>query len=376
MNVYPPINPALLGQAAATAREDLWIKFPVLQQWINGDKKPTVKQLADFAKEVHIPFGFFFLDQLPVKQNTIPLFRTNSRQAQFEYSYELSQTITDIQRRQDWLVDYLRSEGEAPLSFVGRFNSGSHTNIIVNDIRNTIELPVNWSRFLQDKDAALKYLIEKVEAVGIYVAVNGVLGNSNKNLDPEEFKGFVLSNKWAPYIFINGKDFPAAKIFTLMHELAHIWLGETAILDIEQLMPANTDIEKLCDSVAASLLVDAGLLMNEWNKVKLQANHLQILERYFKVSQLMIARRLMDIGAYSKTEFFAFYRQQKALWDAKENTGGGSFYANQPYRVGKKFFQWVNEATATGKLLFTDAYKLTNLYGSTFHAFKAHLEGR
>lgn len=377
MRVYPQINSALLGDAAASAGADLWIKFPQLQDWIDGAKKPTVNQLAEFSKAVHIPFGFFFLDELPQIKNSVPLFRTNSKIAYFDYSYELSETIKIIQRRQDWLVDYLLSEQYDELPFVGKYNSTHSHAEIANDIRKVLQLPVNWSQFLSDKEAALKYLIKKVEDAGIYVAINGVLGNSSKNLDPNEFKGFVLSNKLAPYIFINGKDYPAAKIFTFMHELAHIWLDRSAALDIERFQPANIETEKLCDAVAAELLVAKDVLNIELKKVEGQPNHLDSLERFFKVSKVVIARRLLDLGIYSKQQFFAFYNAYKAYWDnkkEKEEVGGGSFYNNQPYRVGIKFFETVNAATTSGKLLYTDAYKLTSLYGSTFSNFKTFLE--
>lgn len=376
MRVYPQINSNLLADAAATADEGLWLKFPNLQQWIQGEKKPTVNQLADFAKAVHIPFGFFFLDKLPERKNTVPLFRTNSKIAHFDYSYELSETINTIQKRQDWLADYLRNENYEELPFVGKFNTNHSYLPIANDIRSVLNLPANWSQFLPDKDAALKYLIKKVEDAGIYVAINGVLGNSSKNLNPEEFKGFVLSNKWAPYIFINGKDYPAAKIFTFMHEVAHIWLDKSAAFDIEKFQPANTATEKLCDAIAAELLVPETVLKAEWKKAAHRANVLDYLERFFKVSKIVIARRLLDLGIYNLQQFFGFYNAYKAFWDAKKESddGGGSFYSNQPYRVGIKFFETVNEAALSGKLLYTDAYKLTNLYGSTFTKFKSHLE--
>lgn len=376
MRVYPQINGSLLADAAALAGTELWVKFPQLQQWINGEKKPTVAQLAEFAKSVHIPFGFFFLEKLPERRNTVPLFRTNSKIAHFDYSYELSETINTIQKRQDWLVDYLRNENYEPLGFVGKYSNRHNYLTIAGDIRKTLQLPVNWSQFLADKDAALKYLIKQAEAAGIFVAVNGVLGNSSKNLNPEEFKGFVLSNKWAPYIFINGKDYPAAKIFTFMHELAHIWLDNTAAFDIERLLPANTDVEKLCDAVAAELLVANDVLAAEWKKVEKNKDQLDVLERFFKVSKIVIARRLLDLGFYTKQQFFGFYNAYKAWWSKKNESedGGGSFYANQPYRVGVRFFDTVTRAAASGKLLYTDAYKLTNLYGSTFTNFKTYLE--
>jgi Zn-dependent peptidase ImmA (M78 family) len=372
MRVYPQINQNLLNEAAKLASPPVWTKFPALQDWLNGEKKPTVNQLADFAKAVHIPFGFFFLDELPKLKNTVPLFRSGSKKPLFEYSYELSETIRTILRRQDWLVDYFNSEGKERLHFVGSASSDDSVNGIAGNIRATLELPKNWSQFLPDKNSALNYLIQKTEDAGIFVSINGVLGNSSKNLDPGEFKGFVLSDAMAPYIFINEKDFPAAKLFTLAHELAHIWLGKTAVLDINKFQPADTKDEKLCDAVAAELLVAREILVAEWEKAKNSSNHLLILERFFKVSRVVIARRLLDIGKYTKPKFFAFYNQYRDEWEAKseKRESGGSFYSNQNYRVGKAFFNTVHQAAKSGKLLYTDAYRLTELYGATFHKYQ------
>lgn len=375
MRAYPPVNRRLLSEAASYAAEEILAQFPQLQEWINGDRKPTVNQLAVFSKAVHIPFGFFFLDELPKIINTIPLFRSGSAKPRFDYSYELSETIQTIHRRQEWLVEFHRSEHHEKLPFVGSFSTKNDHLTIANDIRKVLKLDMGWSRGLQNKDAAFKYVINQAEDSGMYVAVSGVVGNSSKNLNAEEFKGFILANDWAPYIFINGKDYPGPKLFTLMHEIAHVWVDRSAAFDIERLQPANTDLEILCDAVAAELLVPQSLLTRHWNAVSKDPRHLDQLERIFKVSKVVIARRLMDLGFYSKSRFYEFYQIYKAYWESKaQSSEGGSFYANQSYRVGRKFFNTVDKATQSGKLLYTDAYQLTNLYGNTFHQFKNYLD--
>lgn len=373
MRIYPNINTNTLAEAAASAGESIWIKFPGLPQWIKGEKQPTVNQLAEFSKAVHIPFGFFFLQNLPVVPNTIPLFRSNSAKPVFEYSAELKETIGVIEARQEWLVEYLNSTGAEPLTFVGSATMKTSVKNIAEKIREQLGLQKNWAFQLADKNGALTYLIDKTEQAGIFVAINGVVGNGHRSLMPQEFKGFVLSNPYAPYIFINGKDFPAAKLFTFMHELAHIWLGKSAAFDLDKLQPANDVVEKKCDAIAAELLVAEETLKNEWGKVKHNTNHLQLLERTFKVSQIVIARRLLDLEYYTRNRFFNFYEKYKKSWDEKQdenNKSGGSFYNNQNYRVGKAFFNTVNEAAKSGKLLYTDAYKLTDLYGKTFHNYE------
>lgn len=374
MRVYPNINANLIGEAAASAGETVWAKFPNLQAWIKGEKYPTVNQLADFAKTVRLPFGYFFLNSLPKINNTLPLFRSGKSNPVFDYSADLQESIQTIERRQQWLVEYLKAEQADSLPFVGSFTVGDGTLDIAANIRQVLQLPVNWAPSLPDKDAALRYLIEKVESAGIYVTINGVVGNNGRrNLNPDEFKGFVLSNAFAPYIFINGKDYPAAKIFTLMHELVHIWLGNSAAFDLQGFMPADNLVEKKCDAVAAELLVAENTLRPMWDQYKHQPNPVLALERVFKVSRIVIARRLLDLGIFSKNDFFVFYNEYKKYWEqeaAESEQGGGSFYNNQNYRVGKAFFNTITEGARSGKLLYTDAYKLTGLHGKTFHTYE------
>lgn len=369
MGISPPIKNILLSEAAALQGDSIWMKFPSLKAWIDGEKKPTVKQLAEFAKTVHIPFGYFFLDKLPETKNTLPLFRTSSKEAIINYSWELSEAIRIIERRQMWLIDYFKKEEADPLPFVGAAIGMTNVNEIAEEIRSELELQNNWTQFLTGKDAAMNYLIDKAEAKRIFVAINGIVGNATRQkLNAEEFKGFVLSNKWAPYIFINGSDFPASKLFTFMHELVHIWLDRSAVLDLDH-MPPEIDEEKLCDAVAAELLVPENILRQEWQLVKHNDSHLNILEKRFKVSKIVIARRLFDLGIYTKKRFFDFYNQYKLKWQNKTKTKGGDFYNNQPFRVGKAFFEIISTETKKGNLLYTDAYKLTNLYGKTYHEF-------
>lgn len=371
------INTKVLASAMDGANPALWQRFKALPDWINGEKKPTVNQLAELAKETNIPFGYFFLNHLPEKHNTIPLFRTGHKKPVFTYSTALQHTINILLMRQDWLTEYLQAEGMAPLKFVGSANENDNTFTVADSIRKKIKLPEDWASEIPDKDKALHFLIEKIEDAGIYIVINGIVNNNTrKNLDPNEFQGFALSNRYAPFIFINGKDYKAAQIFTLMHELAHIWLGVSAITDKNIFVPPPDEVEKACDAIAAELLVPMDALLSAWEKVKNHNRAINLLTQMFKVSSIVIARRLLDLRIYSKAQFFAFYQSEKKKWEDKadKSKGGGDFYNNQPYRVGRAFFNVVNNAALSGKLLYSDAYKLTSLYGNTYHQFAEKMD--
>jgi len=323
---------------------------------------------------VHIPFGYFFLDKLPELKTGVPLFRTEEALPSENYSDELRDSIRIIQSRQEWLKEYLLNEGTTPLPFVNSFNETDNPFVVAQEIRKTLQLLDDWAGSMSNWERALKYLFDKIEDVGIYLAINGVVeNNTHRPLNPDEFRGFVLTDNYAPYIFINGKDFTAAKMFTLAHELAHIWLGKSAAFDLQFMRPSEDTTEKFCNQVAAEFLVPQHLLQKKWEQIKDSSEPIEEVARQFKVSQIVAARRLLDTRKLTQKQFFEFYNDYKTKWQVfqKRQKPGGDFYNTQYYRIGSLFFQQVRTAAKEGKLLYTDAYKLTGLYGKTFSHFES-----
>ncbi|WP_280513389.1 ImmA/IrrE family metallo-endopeptidase [Pedobacter antarcticus] len=183
----------------------------------------------------------------------------------------------------------------------------------------------------------------------------------------EDCRGFVLVNPVVPFMFVNAADAKAAQLFTIVHELAHVWLGESAGFNNEQLLPANDPVEKLCDLIAAEFLVPAKSFIALWDK----QNDIIALSRYFKVSQLVIARRALDLGVFSKSEFFKFYNEfmERSRIKKEEQGAGGNFYATARKRISVSFASYVNKAVKQDKILYRDAYKITGLKGDTYNNF-------
>ena len=206
------INREILKLAAERIGGNTTAEFPKLADWLSGGPYPTVKQLAEFSKAVHIPFGYFFLDKLPELKTGIPLFRTEEALPSENYSDELRDSIRIIQSRQEWLKEYLLNEGATPLPFVNSFNETDNPCVVAREIRKTLQLSDDWAGSMPNWESALKYLLAKTEEAGIYLTINGVVeNNTHRPLNPDEFRGFALTDNYAPYIFINGKDFTAAK---------------------------------------------------------------------------------------------------------------------------------------------------------------------
>jgi Zn-dependent peptidase ImmA (M78 family) len=370
MSTEVNVNANMLTWAIARAGyelHDFTAKLPNVQEWIEGTKKPTVKQLEGFSRKVHLPFGYLLLPAPPREKLPIPFFRTNNTQAT-QVSVNVYDTILLMQQRQDWLRDYLRDNEFDSLPFVGKFYNRHNVQEIVADIRKALGLNEKWASNFRTWQEALDHLILHIEDKGIIAVFNGIVeNNTSRPINVEECRGFVLVDIMAPFMFVNNADGKAAQMFTIVHELAHIWTGHSAGFDFRKLQPANDPIELLCDKVAAEFLVPESTFNEIWR----ENPGIKYASRYFKVSEIVIARRALDTGKINKSQFFDFYEEySKREFVKKENrTSGGDFYATTRKRLSLTFAAHINNAVKSGKILYRDAYKLTSLKGDTFQIF-------
>lgn len=376
------IKPVMLRwaiQRSGLDEVELFHQVPGLLDWIEGRSLPTLRKLEKFARKTFTPLGYLFLDVPPDETLPLSVFRTKGNEELRGPSPNLIETVYAMQRRQDWVRDFLIEEANEPLSFVGSATIRDSVSDVANSIRQTLGIDETWARQHPTWQQALASLRESIERIGIFFVRNGVVGNNRyRKLDVEEFRGFVLVDRYAPMIFVNGRDSEGAQLFTIAHELAHVWIGQSAVFNLLNLQPFDNESETFCDKVAAEFLVPDKWFRIAWEGSTKDVSAYRAISLRFKVSRLVIARRALDLGLISREEFFAFYNKYRDELDEaakkqKKKKGGGDFYKNQNLRVGKRFAAAVSQATKEGRLLYHDAFRLTGLYGSTFDKYMERL---
>jgi Zn-dependent peptidase ImmA (M78 family) len=359
------VSPALFRWArdrAGIPLAALTERFAKLPDWESGTAQPTLKQLEALAKATLTPVGYFFLPEPPVDTLPLPDFRTIGDQPPARPSPNLLETVYICQERQSWYRDFAITAGVVPCAFVGSVTSKSDVVSVAESMRQTLGFDLAARAACPTWTDALRDFIGQSEMAGVMVMCSGVvLNNNNRKLDPDEFRGFALSDPLAPLVFINGADTKAAQMFTLAHELAHLWIGQSGVSDATVRDVPDRETERWCNQVAAELLVPLAVLRAEHQpKVSLDGE-ITRLARRFKVCTLVVIRRLRDAGALGKTAFFDAFEAELSRLLAREKGSGGNFYLTQAARTSKRFTRALLSNTLEGQTLFRDAMRMLGI---------------
>lgn len=378
MVVRVPIDKNMLiwaRERAGKNQDELLSRFPKIAEWETETTQPTLKQLEDFANAVHVPFGYLFLSKPPEEPVPLPDFRTVKSEMVRRPSPDLLDTVHICKERQAWFRDHVRQFGSDGLDFVGSARLSDRPEQIAKRIATKLNFTVDDRVAISDADASMRAFVSKLEDIGILVMISGIVGsNTSRGLDPSEFRGFALSDVFAPLIFINGADAKSARLFTLAHELAHIWLGMTALSNASAapLAQARTE-EAWCNKVAAELLVPEHALREDVTSARDVPALIAWLRRKYKVSALVILRRLLDVEYLSRPAFDSAWADELARLraaDVRSAEGGGDFYRTTASRVGRRFAKAVISSTLEGQTLFRDAHRMLGIAKTeTFNEF-------
>lgn len=366
MVVHVDVAPELLRWAVERAgwdKETTAQRAPQFTKWVRGETRPTLKQLEIFAKNTHAPFGFLFLPEPPDEPLPIPDMRTIGNTGVLRPSVDLLDTIYLCQRRQDWYRDYASDNGAEPLGFVGSATLDTPPARVAGDIAERLDFGVEERQTFPNKGEVRRGLIDCIENIGVLVMVNGVVGaDTHRKLDPAEFRGFALSDPLAPLIFVNGADTKAAQLFTLVHELAHIWLGRSALSEAAMDSREGRTEEQWCNSVAAEVLLPLDDLRSDYGGQPTN-EELDHLAKRYRTSTLVVLKRIFDAGFLAWDEYTERYRDEyervmSLVKDKNGDSGGGNYYKTQPLRLSRQFAKAVISSTLEGSTTYREAYQL------------------
>ncbi len=345
-----------------------------LSQWKEGIKEPTFNQVEIISRKTQIPLGYFFLQTPPQENLPILECRTIDSVGATSPSRNLIETIHYAESVQEWMRDYLIGLGNDKLNYVASQKNSTAVDSIAANMRYTLSLRMNWFADSSSSDESYKIIRKQLETVGVLVLMSGIVGkNTHRALDINEFRAFTLIDDFAPLIFVNGNDSDGGKLFSLIHEAAHIWVGvDNFFNDRGSSADSIKPIETLCNAVAAELLVPNRIFNEQWTHVAGNdelPTTIRKLATFFKCGTTVIARRALDNRYITQPQYQNFASeavQQFAAYKKNKAQSGGNYYATNAIRLDSRFLIAVDNSVQEGKTLYTDAYRLTNTSRKTF----------
>lgn len=383
------ITPNVLKWARESARmteEIAAAKIPVdierLREWEEGISQPTIKQAQILAKAYKRPFALFFLPEIPRDFQPLQDFR---KQDSKPLTTSSAFIIREIQQKQSWIRDIYEENNEGLLPFVGSFSMKDNPEQIAADIIKTLQInPTSYKT-----DNPIKEWIDAAELQGIFVSRTSFI-HSRLKLDPEELQGFAIADPYAPFVFVNSGDWNAPQLFTLVHELAHIWIAETGIsnkIEPEELQDKDKfhPVELFCNEIAANSLIPKEKVVNLTPYTLKDSKELFKAAKQFGVSSFALLVRILKLDLISTATYLKLKRQvdydfteylrkeEEKNANQKENRGGPNYFLLQLNRNSKLFTQTVLDSFRGGHIEATLASSLLNVQVNKFHKLEAQL---
>lgn len=377
------IQPAVINWALSqTKEEQLGTKLMEnIKRWLDGSKTPTFNQIEDFSRKANIPLGYFFLQTPPVEEIKLLEYRTVDSIELVNPSRNLIDTIHEMENVQDWMKDYRQDADFDTLAIVGSLKGKTDAKVIANQIRDDLEMPVDWYKKKGTISEAFNYVRGLLEYSGVLVMLSGIVGkNTHRALSIDEFRAFAMVDEWAPLIFINSADSEGAKLFSLFHEVAHIWIGENDLYNDRRYCKNLKDIEILCNAVASELMVPQDAFLEVWksNTTADMNQKINEIAKLFKCGVTVAARKAFDNEKINQKMYDEIVEEAiEAYRIMKENkeSGGGNYYNTMGSRLDSCFVKALCCSIQSGRTSYSEAYRLTNTSRKTFSEIAGRLGG-
>ena len=335
----------------------------------SGDDHPTRSLLTRMAKQYRRPLLTFYMSAPPRKGDRGQDFRTLPVDYSDADEALLDALIRDVKARQSMVRAMLKDEEDTePLHFVGSMRMSQGISAVLSSIQETIQLDIAEFRAEDSPSEAFTLLRSRVEAVGIFVLLIGNLGSYHTAIDLATFRGYALADDIAPFVIINDQDARPAWSFTLLHELVHIWLGQTGVSDLS----AEISIEKFCNDVAGEFLLSNSELeqLDVDDRTDLESAQRRIgefaLDR--NLSSSMVAYKLYRTGTIDFESWKLLSETFRTMWITRRNERrirareqeihGPTYYPVRRHRIGKAVLELVGSMMRAGAITTSKAGKV------------------
>ena len=348
----------------------------LIKEWISGEKEPTFSQIEKVSKKINIPFGYFFLEKPPLEKCKIVDFRTVDSISIHNPSRDLIDTVDLMSGIQEWMAEYNKENGASGYKFVGSIKTTDSVIPAAKTIREDLNLSLNWFEDFRNAREAFNSLRNTIADIGVIVMMNGIVGNNtHRTLNVSEFRAFALTDPYAPLIFINSRDADNGKLFSLLHELVHVWIGKDNFYnDVYGVSQKVSKEEQFCNAVAAEILVPDSIFIDEWsNQTGSNESIIYELEKKFICSRFTLLIKAFNTRRIEKAEFNRLLNLFKGQFETMQNqkqseiSGGGDFYRTLATKWDRKVIQAMYSGVQSGRNQYRDVYRLTNTTGKTFH---------
>jgi Zn-dependent peptidase ImmA (M78 family)/DNA-binding XRE family transcriptional regulator len=347
-----------------------------VEAWERGRQKPTFSKAEALAKRLRIPFGYLFLSKLPADGVPLPDLRTESGDRPANPTPELMELVQTTLYKQQWYSDFVRITEPEKLPFVGTLG-------VTTDVKDAAAKMRSWLRLDQElRDRCRTWeqfktaFIRNAEDIGVLVMRSGV-ASQKRPLSVNEFRGFAIVDSFAPAIFINSRDAKAAQIFTLAHELVHVWLGESGVSNPDPRKRSAEElnsIEKFCNRVAAELLAPSKIVFREWNQTQRTETNVTRLVRLFKVSRYVVVRQAYELDRISQYQYLDYLDKHPKLWTpAISSADEGTFYRTFFARNGQRLVLGILRALGENRISYRDASSLLSVKIPTLSKIATHV---
>ncbi|MBI4556279.1 MAG: ImmA/IrrE family metallo-endopeptidase [Candidatus Hydrogenedentes bacterium] len=354
-----------LGPARGVSAVDRLAAFEVESEAGADVPRPL---LVKMAKKYRRPLLTFYMSAPPRQGDRGQDFRALPAGRLTTDDAALDALIRDVQARQSLVRAILEEEEEAvQLSFIGSKKTPDGVAAVLTSIRDTLQINLSEFRSQPSAKKAFDWLRAKAEGAGIFVLLKGDLGSHHTALSLENFRGFALADPVAPFVVINDHDSEAAWSFTLLHELAHLWLGQTGVSG----QHAELDIERFCNDVAGELLLPGQearqLSIEDTTDFETIEQTITQLARARNLSSSMVAYCLYRVRAFDQDlwrrlrDFFRekWLRNRELHRErVRDDEGGPDFYVIRGHRIGKGLLDFVGRMMDAGVLTTTKAGKV------------------